>query len=236
MSRRHVSSRIALVCAAALAVGGCKNSAQVFENQNDGGWFSKPLDVFAKPDWARPTTGDRSIQLGPNGPVAAEDLVGVDGRCGASVAEAAQIAQASAPAPHTPPADRPVGSVSGGLANEPMATPASATPNGPMQDQPPDAPPVMGGVALGMSECDVVRRAGLATNVNVSAGDKGDRKVVLTYLTGPWPGIYTFDSGRLKVVDRAPEPPAPPPVKKKTAAKKPIKPKTAATPALRQAN
>ena len=86
----------------------------------------------------------------------------------------------------------------------------------------------MGGVALGMSECDVVRRAGLPGNVNIGAGDKGERKVVLTYLTGPWPGIYTFDAGRLKEVDRAPEPPAPPkaPPKKKKA-KKPAKPKTA---------
>ena len=32
---------------------------------------------------------------------------------------------------------------------------------------------------------------------------------MLTYLTGTWPGIYTFDAGRLKVVDRAPVPPAP---------------------------
>ena len=95
----------------------------------------------------------------------------------------------------------------------------------------------MGGVALGMSECDVVRRAGLATNVNVGAGDKGERKVVLTYLTGPWPGIYTFGDGRLREVNRAPEPPAPPKAPpKKGNAKKPIKPKTATAPDNRQLN
>jgi hypothetical protein len=91
-----------------------------------------------------------------------------------------------------------------------------------------------------MSECDVVRRAGLAGNVNIGAGEKSERRVVLTYLTGTWPGIYTFDAGRLKVVDRAPEPPPSkrPPVKKKNV-KKPIRPKTAATPvapAVRQIN
>jgi len=88
---------------------------------------------------------------------------------------------------------------------------------------------LMGGVALGMSECDVVRRAGLPGNVNIGGGDKGERRVVLTYLSGTWPGIYTFDAGRLKVVDRAPEPApsAKSPVKKKKA-KKPVKPKTAA--------
>jgi hypothetical protein len=81
----------------------------------------------------------------------------------------------------------------------------------------------MGGIALGMSECDVVRRAGLAGNVNISAGNRGERKVVLTYLSGTWPGIYTFDAGRLKVVDRAPVPetPAKPPAKKKST-KKPV--------------
>jgi hypothetical protein len=81
----------------------------------------------------------------------------------------------------------------------------------------------MGGIALGMSECDVVRRVGLPGNINIGAGDRGDRKVVLTYLTGSWPGIYTFDAGRLKIVDRAPEPPpsAKPPAKTKKA-KKPV--------------
>jgi hypothetical protein len=49
--------------------------------------------------------------------------------------------------------------------------------------------------------------------------------VVLTYLAGPWPGIYTFDSGRLKVVDAAPvqekkpEPKRKPVKRVKTAAK-----------------
>jgi hypothetical protein len=235
LPRRRVSSSIALVCAAALlaAVAGCKNSAQVFESQNDGGWFSKPLDLFAKPDWARPTGNTAGVNLGPSGPVAAEDLVGVDGRCGMPVAPVAEAAQASAPAPETPPPDRPVGSVAGDLAGAPK--PASASPG--IQDQPPSAPTVMGGVALGMSECDVVRRAGLANNVNVGGGDKGERKVVLTYLTGPWPGIYTFGDGRLREVNRAPEPPAPPKAPpKKGKAKTPVKPKTAATPALRQLN
>ena len=79
-----------------------------------------------------------------------------------------------------------------------------------------------------MSECDVVRRAGLPGNISIGTGDRGERKVVLTYLTGTWPGIYTFDGGRLKIVERAPEPPpsAKPPVKKQKA-KTPAKPKTA---------
>ena len=66
-----------------------------------------------------------------------------------------------------------------------------------------------GGIALGMTECQTVQRAGAPSNVAISAGEKGERKVVLTYLSGPWPGIYTFASGRLNVVERAPEQPKP---------------------------
>ncbi len=79
VSRRSVIIKFAVVCAATLAVGGCKNSAQVFEDQNDGGWFAQPLDLFGKPDWARPSNA--SVSLAPKGPVSAEQLVSADGRC-----------------------------------------------------------------------------------------------------------------------------------------------------------
>lgn len=85
----------------------------------------------------------------------------------------------------------------------------------------PAAPPVVGGIALGMSECEAVRRAGLPSNVSIGAGDQGERKTVLTYLGGTWPGIYTFQSGRLKEIARAPEPEKP--VKKKIVKKKKAK-------------
>ncbi len=84
---------------------------------------------------------------------------------------------------------------------------------------------VAGGIALGMTECQAVQRAGSPNNVAIGAGERGERKVVLTYLSGLWPGIYTFNDGRLKSIERAPEPPKPakaPPKKKK-----PVKPKTA---------
>jgi hypothetical protein len=74
-----------------------------------------------------------------------------------------------------------------------------------------------------MTECQTVQRAGAPGNVNIGGGDKGERSVVLTYLSGPWPGIYRFSDGRLKVIDRAPAPPAPPkapPKRKKAAVKK----------------
>jgi hypothetical protein len=63
----------------------------------------------------------------------------------------------------------------------------------------------LSGIALGMSECQVARRAGSPSHVEIGVGTKGERKVVLTYLTGAWPGIYTFRSGRLNTVDAAPD-------------------------------
>ena len=216
----------------AMPIAGCTHSLGSLTDVSEGGIFSKPANMFVKPDWANSTINDRNVQLNPRGPVAPEELVGADGRCGAPVVEAAP-APAAAPAPPSErPADRPVGSVAGDLASAPMpaGTPASAQPNAGLPEPPPGAPQLMGGIALGMSECDVVRRAGLPGNINIGAGDRGDRKVVLTYLTGSWPGIYTFDAGRLKIVDRAPEPPpsAKPPAKTKKAKKPVTKQKPAA--------
>jgi len=224
LSGRYVHLALGLACALALA--GCKNSAGVFQDQNDGGWFAKPIDMFAKPDWARPATSN--ITLGAQGPVGAEDLVSADGRCAAPA-----TAQAAGPvAPAVEPAkdaDRAVGSVAGDLAGAPMpaATPASATPNPGLQRlEPTSAPLVAGGIALGMTECQTVQRAGTPSNVAISADEKSERKAVITYLSGPWPGIYTFAGGRLKVVDRAPEQPKPAKTAPKKTPKKPA-PKTA---------
>jgi len=191
--------RFALVCSAVLLAGGCKNSAQIFVDQNEGGWFSKPVDIFAKPDWARPITG--KINLGPQGPVGREDLVSADGQCASPNAATAQAAEST-----------------------PTQTAASAE----TQKLEPTMPQVAGGIALGMTECQAVQRAGIPTNVAINAGDKGERRAVLTFLNGPWPGIYTFDDGRLKVIDRAPEQPKPAAAPaKKTPKKKSGAPKTA---------
>ena len=85
------------------------------------------------------------------------------------------------------------------------------------------APPPTGGISLQMTECDVVKRAGQVEKIDFGADDKGQRSVVMTYLQGPWPGIYRFTAGRLVSIERAPAPPpAPAPAKK--AAPKPKKP------------
>ena len=112
-----------------MAAAGCSNKAEVFQDQNDGGWFSKPLNVFAKPDWARPTAGVKTVELGPKGPIGPDDLVGADGRC-APPPMPAEAAQASVPPPAPPaPADRPVGSIAGDLAGAPMPAVTQAAVN-----------------------------------------------------------------------------------------------------------
>lgn len=65
------------------------------------------------------------------------------------------------------------------------------------------------GIALDMTECDVVRIAGVTDRVEISANERGQRAVVLTYVTGSRPGVYRFVSGRLVSVERGPEPAAP---------------------------
>ena len=219
----------------AAAVAGCKNSAQLFESNNEGGWFSKKVDIFAKPEWAV-TSKDTNADLSPRGPVDANDLVGADGRCGVVAQAAPEPVPAATPAA---PADRAFGSMAGDLAGAPMpaATPVSAYPNdSTLGGVDANAPQVMGGIALGMTECQAVQRAGRPGNIAISAGEKGERKVVLTYLTGVWPGIYHFSDGRLKEIVRAPAPPEPVKPVKKQKAKKPVKPKTATNQTLPRAS
>ncbi len=67
-----------------------------------------------------------------------------------------------------------------------------------------------GGVALGMSECDVVSRAGAPTAVQLGNKPNGDRTAVLTFNSGPRPGIYHFERGALVEMDAVAAPPAPP--------------------------
>jgi hypothetical protein len=200
-------------------LGGCSNKAGVFQN-TEGQWFSKPFARFSREDGSSAALTDKNFQLTPTGPVPAEELVQPDGRCAAQAAQVA--AQVTAPAPQSaaakPAADRAVGSVAGDLAGAPMPagpapTPASSPPDGQPGLDP--GAPLLGGVALGMSECETVRRAGPPSNVNIGLGDNGDRKVVLTYLEGSWPGIYTFMSGRLKDISAAPVQPKKPVAKKK---------------------
>ena len=87
--------------------------------------------------------------------------------------------------------------------------PVGPDPNVPIEQQS-DIPMIPSAVALDMTECDVVKRAGHPEKVDFSTNERSERTVVLTYSRGARPGIYRFASGRLTSIERAPEPPAPP--------------------------
>jgi hypothetical protein len=64
---------------------------------------------------------------------------------------------------------------------------------------------------------------GYTDRVELSANERGQRSVTLTYLQGVRPGIYHFTGGRLVSIERSAEPPAPPRPEKKNAKKPPPK-------------
>lgn len=108
------------------------------------------------------------------------------------------------------------------------AAAAPAEPGALQTDAAPGVPLVPQGVALEMTECEVVKRIGPAERTEIGSNGS-DRTSTLTYIQGARPGIYHFVGGRLSSIERAPEPPAPAkPVRAKPA------PKPAAKPKIRQ--
>lgn len=127
----------------------------------------------------------------------------------------------------TPPLtpDKPV--TAEDLVSADGACPGMAPPGGPSDanaqtDGAPVVPSTRGTVALGHTECDVVRGIGAPASVNLSSNARGDRVAVVTYTQGQRAGIYTFTAGRLASIERGEEPVAPktakPKAKKKPAA------------------
>jgi len=104
-----------------------------------------------------------------------------------------------------------------------MAAPAAAA-QGSDAGAGPVAPPVAGPalpgpVGLEMTECEVVAALGPPQSVNI-AGDAGVRKVTMIFMGNERAGTYEFIGGRLKALERGPEPPAPPPAPKRPATAK----------------
>ena len=129
--------------------------------------------------------------------IAANDLVDASGAC-------PPAAPAAAPAPEAQAA-----------AGNPAPSPAA----------PQEAALLRGGVAVGMSECDVVARLGRPANVNLGNNQNGDRTAIITFAGGPRPGVYHFVGGRLSEMDRGAEPAPGPEQKKVAGSKKPAKSK-----------
>ncbi|WP_186465135.1 hypothetical protein [Bradyrhizobium sacchari] len=110
--------------------------------------------------------------------------------------------------PLTP--DKPVGAED--LVSADGACPGMAPPAGPADANASTTAPASAGgtVALGHTECDVVRGIGAPSTVNLSNDAAGRRVAVVTWTTGPRAGIYTFTSGRLSSIEGTPEAPVVP--------------------------
>jgi len=52
-------------------------------------------------------------------------------------------------------------------------------------------------VTLDMTECEVARRVGAPEKVDLSANERGERVLLLTYTRGEHPRVYRFAGGRL---------------------------------------
>lgn len=111
-------------------------------------------------------------------------------------------------------------SVAPARAIRPLGAPALINPDGSCTAAADPEFAAGGGIALDMSECDVVQRAGAPDNIEFGTG--GERALVLTYVRGERPGIYRFRAGRLISMERGAEPEPEKPVKpaKKKAPKK----------------
>jgi hypothetical protein len=89
---------------------------------------------------------------------------------------------------------------------------------------PPAGPALPGAVGLEMTECEVVAAVGPPQSVNIGSDEHGSRRVTMVFTGNERAGTYEFIGGRLKSLERGPEPPAPPPQPKKkpaTAKKRP---------------
>jgi hypothetical protein len=162
-------------------------------------WFAKPIDVFgSKGGYTYSNLADSTKEQRS---VTANDLIDANGACPA------------APAPATPAAQ-----------SQPQAKSANAADGAQVSAD--MASLIGGGIAIGMSECDVVGRLGQPSRVNFGNNPNGNRSLVLSYSSGARPGDYRFVAGRLTEMDRIDVPvPPPEPAKKKIAKKKPAKPK-----------
>jgi hypothetical protein len=170
--------------------------------ENKDAWFSKPFQFVSRSGGY--TFSELQESKARAHPITANDLVAANGSCPPPAA----VQQA------------PAAPAAGAAANQAGSAPAATDTNGLLG----------GGIALGMSECDVVFRAGAPNNVQIGKNPNGDRTAVLTFDSGPRSGIYHFEAGTLMEVERAQTAPAP----AQTAKKKPASPKASSKQAAKE--
>jgi hypothetical protein len=205
-----LNSRLLLPAFLAVALGGCTSSISDISL----GDFNplKKADPIRSEDYNYFYRRD----VASAGPVTAADLVGPDGRCAFSAAPAPALAPAAPEPVAQTPSSEPINPRSNQAlyftAGPEAGRPAAAAPS----QLPPQVRAGPTGIALQMTECQVVAVAGYTDRVEISGGPGGQRLVTLTYLSGARPGIYRFVNGRLNTMERVAEAP---PQTKKTARK-----------------
>jgi hypothetical protein len=191
-----------------VALGGCSTDVSQFSAADLNPF--KGSDPLRSSDYNYFYKGETAR----TGPVTAADLVGPDGRCafapGPAVAapDAPPEAPAAAP-PQGAPATDPINPRSNSalyFTAGPQSGPPAA---GAAGQVPPEVRNGPRGIALAMTECQVMSIAGYTDRVEIGANARGERTVTLTYLSGDRPGIYHFRNGRLMSMDRVAEPEAP---------------------------
>jgi hypothetical protein len=176
-----------LLLSLAPVIAGCSSASDLFSR--DAEWFSRPSRLFVR------NISVDAPPLTPDKPVTPDDLVSADGAC------------SGMPAPASP-ADA---NLSTDAKSAPTAADSAAAGSAAPGSLP---PPPTGTVALGHTECEVVRAIGAPGNVNISSNQRGDRLAVVTWSEGPRAGIYTFTAGRLTSIAALPTPPTPPRAKR----------------------
>lgn len=160
--------------------------------ENKDAWFSKPFQFVSRAGGY--TFSELQESRERTRPITANDLVAANGSC-----------------PPPPAVQQAPAAAAGAAANQPGSAPPAA-----------DTSTLLGGgIALGMSECDVVFRAGAPSDIQIDQTNH-DRTTVLMFNSGPHPGIYHFRGGALMETERGQiTPPT------QTAKKKPVtSPKT----------
>ena len=121
---------------------------------------------------------------------------------------------------HGPVTPNDLVGANGGCAPLPAAPPVQAETSNQAVSPAPDAASLLGGgIGLGMTECEVVYRAGAPSSVQLGTRPDGIRTATLRFDGGPRAGVYRFEAGRLMEMDRVEVPPSAPPAAKKKPAK-----------------
>jgi hypothetical protein len=173
----YPATLVALTLAAALC--GCANPS-VFDHTQH--WFSRPFDIVGRNSGY--TFSELEESRDKSRPVTANDLVSANGACPPTPGAAAG---APVSAPGAGPGSAPVAQALG--AGDSTAAPA------------PGASPLGTGIALGMTECEVVWHVGTPSSVQIGSNPNGDRTALMTFDRGPQAGIYHFERGRLRAMD-----------------------------------